>query len=575
MPEPPQHPLSLWRLRGFRSIRDDTVFALGGLNILVGANSAGKSSVLHSLLMVAQTLANPQVDRPLVLNGHLVRLGLADDIVHESGSVELELGFELRPPTDISARGARNAPDIESQKVDASFARSSDNDFEIDKTTAVATPRGEGGVEQLLMERRATADTRTAYVNAGLSVKEAASLAKNFPLPAVDGDAPIGAVGVRAQQFFPSDIWRVANAHDRDIVFLQWAASRYEAQGEDVAQLRHLEIREGTCRFLRNYLQDEVGAAAAAPVRCDGNITLDELIPALSRDARSAIANMNKSPWFLAHRDSLPFLGEVENAGLPPTLGFGLNHARAWFAQNVVHLGPLRAAPQPLYELPLAASERSVGKNGEFTAAVLNAHANTSVVSPDPKTGHARRRPLRTAVNEWVGSLNLLSSVESKESGKLGYELHLKIEGVSRDLDLTTVGVGVSQALPIIVLGLITEPGSLLLFEQPELHLHPDVQASLGDFFLALARTGRQLIVETHSDYLINRLRRRAADDDASDVPDQVRLFFFEREGASSSVQQARIAPNGGMPDWPQGFLDTASREIEEMAHAALRRTKS
>lgn len=82
--------------------------------------------------MVAQTLANPQVDRPLVLNGHLVRLGLADDIVHESGSVELELGFELRPPADVSSPGARKARDVDSQKLDASFIRSSDNDFEID-----------------------------------------------------------------------------------------------------------------------------------------------------------------------------------------------------------------------------------------------------------------------------------------------------------------------------------------------------------------------------------------------------------------------------------------------------------
>jgi len=60
-------PLSSWRLGGFRSIRNSTQFELGGLNIMVGANSAGKSSVLHSLLMVAQTLANPLVERPLVL----------------------------------------------------------------------------------------------------------------------------------------------------------------------------------------------------------------------------------------------------------------------------------------------------------------------------------------------------------------------------------------------------------------------------------------------------------------------------------------------------------------------------
>lgn len=92
-----KHPLSRWSLTGFRSIRDRTDFELGGLNILVGANSAGKSSVLHSILMVAQTLSNPFVDRPLVLNGPLVRLGLADDTVHEQSAKAITLGFEMSP----------------------------------------------------------------------------------------------------------------------------------------------------------------------------------------------------------------------------------------------------------------------------------------------------------------------------------------------------------------------------------------------------------------------------------------------------------------------------------------------
>jgi predicted ATPase len=166
-------------------------------------------------------------------------------------------------------------------------------------------------------------------------------------------------------------------------------------------------------------------------------------------------------------------------------------------------------------------------------------------------------------------ALGLLSGVRSEERGKLGYELRLSVEGVRRPLDLTTVGVGVSQALPIVVLGLISSPGALLLFEQPELHLHPDVQATLGDFFLALVSAGRQLVVETHSEYLINRLRRRAATNPELGVPDAVRLYFFERAGSAAKVQSARIGVGGSMPDWPSGFLDTAAREVRELARGA------
>jgi predicted ATPase len=236
--------------------------------------------------------------------------------------------------------------------------------------------------------------------------------------------------------------------------------------------------------------------------------------------------------------------------------------ARYWFSNSLHHLGPLRAAPQPLYGLPEAASGASVGKNGEYTAAVLNTYGKKISTAPLPEGGTAMLS-LAKAVDRWVNALGLLASVKPVELGKYGFELTVNIEGVERPLDLTTVGVGVSQALPIVVLGLISEPGATLLFEQPELHLHPDVQAALGDFFLALARSGRQLIIETHSEYLINRLRRRQVTDTEPDAADLVRLFFFERAGPSAKVIPTRIGSDGSMPGWPTGFLDTAAREIE------------
>jgi predicted ATPase len=287
----------------------------------------------------------------------------------------------------------------------------------------------------------------------------------------------------------------------------------------------------------------------------------------LSEEATEALESPAFQSYLEEHRGELDFRGVVDRRDLPTSIEAALEYARRWFQSRVRHLGPLRAEPQPLHGLPEAASGTSVGRSGEYTAAVLSAHRNRLIVSPDPTGSGSRELRLQDAVNEWMASMQLLSSVHAEERGKLGYELHLSVEGVRRDLDLTTVGVGVSQALPVVVLGLITPPGSLLLFEQPELHLHPDVQASLGDFFLALARSGRQLVVETHSEYLVNRLRRRAATDPSLGAERLTRLFFFERTGDSSDVRAVRIGAGGTMPGWPRGFLDTAAREIEAMAH--------
>jgi predicted ATPase len=561
---PKRYPLSSWRLGGFRSIKDSTTFELGGLNILVGANSAGKSSVLHSLLMVAQTLANPLVDRPLVLNGHLVRLGLADDIIHETKEVGLHIGFDLIPTVDFAAPGVQRL-DFDRLTVSANFVPTTANDFEVSETQVTSISNDEE--EALAMRRRDRVEARQAFTDAGLATQLIGRWVETNLL-AVEGTVPERCVGVQRRQFLPAEIWRIVNTYERELELLRWAVTRYQL--ESGGTVRHplpvFNISSPTREFFRSYIEDTLGSDAAASVPAEGSLTTDQFVPQLSEDVLAALGAFVGSPWYMQHKQGMPFEGAGESAGLPGSITAGLDYARRWFAENLLHIGPLRAAPQPLYELPLAASATSVGRNGEFTAAVLSAHAKRRVLSPDPGGGPTRQKPLSDAVNEWVSAMDLLSSVHSKDRGKLGYELHLVIEGVSRDLDLTTVGVGVSQALPIIVLGLLAQPGSLLLFEQPELHLHPDVQASLGDFFLALAGTGRQLIVETHSEYLVNRLRRRAAADPDSDVPEQTRLFFFERQGSSSSVQAARIGPGGLMSGWPRGFLDTASREIEAIA---------
>lgn len=376
---------------------------------------------------------------------------------------------------------------------------------------------------------------------------------------------------MRNRQFLPQGLSVVVNEYEREAerliehYFHWWSLKR----GGSPPAVEHERVSAPVRRLLRSYLMGELGEAAADLIPRHGPLTVGSLLAIQDVEVVRHLRNLTRSPWFIEHADQLEFRGAVGTADLPSAIDSGLDYARQWFATRVQHLGPLRADPQPLYGLPEAASGTSVGRAGEYTAAVLSAHASRVVHSPNPGGGPSRDLPLSAAVDEWMKALGLLAGVRSQERGKLGYELQLNVEGVRRPLDLTTVGVGVSQALPIVVLGLVSSPGALLLFEQPELHLHPDVQATLGDFFLALVRSGRQLVVETHSEYLINRLRRRAATDPELNVPDVVRLYFFERARAASKIQAARIGPGGRMNDWPRGFLDTAAREVRELARGA------
>jgi predicted ATPase len=240
----------------------------------------------------------------------------------------------------------------------------------------------------------------------------------------------------------------------------------------------------------------------------------------------------------------------------------------------VKYLGPLRDEPKPVYPLAGATDPKDVGYRGEHTAAVLELHKNT-VVKYVPSEqfceGQPTTRPslgtLHKSVLDWLQYMGIVSDVRTFERGSLGHELHVSTPGGSVFHDLTHVGVGVSQVLPILVLSLLAESGSVLIFEQPELHLHPRVQTRLADFFVSMTTLGKQCIVETHSEYLINQLRYRAAVSHDDAISKSVIMYFVEKQGPSSKYRTIRINRFGVIEDWPKGFFD----ENEENASRILR----
>jgi hypothetical protein len=182
---------------------------------------------------------------------------------------------------------------------------------------------------------------------------------------------------------------------------------------------------------------------------------------------------------------------------------------------------------------------------------------------------------LKEAVNRWAGALGLAREISTFDKGRVGLELELLDFQTGESRDLTNVGVGVSQALPVIVMCLLAQPGELVLLEQPELHLHPAPQQVLGDFLLGLVDTGRQVIVETHSEYLINRLRLRMAEDEYGTVTEAVQLLYARRTNGETRFEAMRANRFGTFEDWPEGFFDQAPRESEAILRAAAQKRRS
>ena len=124
----------------------------------------------------------------------------------------------------------------------------------------------------------------------------------------------------------------------------------------------------------------------------------------------------------------------------------------------------------------------------------------------------------------------------------------------------TNVGFGLSYVLPILVNGLIAQKGCLVIVENPEAHLHPMGQSNIGKFLAKIANTGVQVIIETHSEHVINGIRLAALE--GSIIHDRVQVNFFDREEKSVRVVPIKLNEKADLTDWPLGFFDQQEKDL-------------
>ncbi len=189
---------------------------------------------------------------------------------------------------------------------------------------------------------------------------------------------------------------------------------------------------------------------------------------------------------------------------------------------------------------------------------------------------HRSQRPwkaLHRALEEFGRSSGLFDEMRVRRLGKTSsepFQIQVRKSGSARLKgpwrNLTDVGYGVSQVLPVIAELLRSDAPNMFLLQQPEVHLHPSAQAALGSLFCTVAAQGRQLIVETHGDHLIDRVRMDVRDGTTGLNPEDVSLLFFERGELEVRIHSLRIDEAGNVLDAPPGyrqfFLEETNRSI-------------
>jgi len=249
---------------------------------------------------------------------------------------------------------------------------------------------------------------------------------------------------------------------------------------------------------------------------------------------------------------------------------------------NLKYLGPLREKPQRKYskrQLPID----DIGIMGENAILLLekNWEEDVEFVSlPEDKnkvvswkdiSASVKKMKLSQAINESLRWLDMqeLQVKATSESVRADFStLSQKETWVT----IADVGFGISQILPVLTMGLLSDKDSIIIFEQPEIHLHPKAQARLAELFICFASIGKRIIIETHSDHLINRMRRIIAEDLSNELKDEVRIIFVQQcdDGKGAMLEELQVDKDGRIKNWPPGFLDNTAEESKAIVKASI-----
>jgi predicted ATPase len=214
-----------------------------------------------------------------------------------------------------------------------------------------------------------------------------------------------------------------------------------------------------------------------------------------------------------------------------------------------------------------AASSLGVGVRGEYTAQVLAASERLEVrlELQHPET-HSRGSVITLGKQLEMWTTDIIRPIEVQAEwfpNSVSTTLRFKAPGVRTDwMKPSNVGFGLSYGLPVILAALVAPVGGLFLIENPEAHLHPAGQSRLGAFLARLAGSGVQVVVETHSDHVINGMRAAVASDRTVDADDVVLLFLSDPDREGGPVEVIHVTPRGGLDYWPAGFFDQSEVDL-------------
>jgi len=536
---------------GFKNYK---AFASGELafkpiTILLGANSVGKSSIIQLILMLLQSATDKADLSALKTNGEIVSLGnIANLFRNRNTAKPIELSIELDDTYTYWLRrnllesiykrlqieyrklermgDDRISQELKGRNFNSYIAESESNFKKI--CDLMDEAYGSFNYSYLLFEADNFETWKKEY------------LISYQILNRIIREVPSSSSRLRCRVELG---YNAANRNKTNILYISRLS--IETIPDDIAspkfaQLLGLQVGKPLSHPTVELTSDVLNAAQIAEINEEFHKFRKQIIPNVRRNIFS---------YFTPELDSdILFTPIVQQLPLPlkytmQILQFALQSVEQEFEIGKInYVSPLRAYPKRYYYLDKTKTPKSLDTlNGDSIAEVLKNNSK-----------------LKDKVNAWLQHFQIAIDVHIIEEA-----IHkLKVQQNKLELDITDVGFGISQILPVIVQGFFTPAGSLTMIEQPEMHLHPKMQADLADLFIDIALPQqpnqeersfqKYLLIETHSEYLLKRLRRRIADKTIS--ADDVAIYYIEQKESNQSTISAIDIGRTGLFEWPEEF---------------------
>lgn len=543
----------------FKSFKD-LEFDFKNINIILGPNNSGKSNILRLLLLLKQTFTS-NLQSPLILNGNIFNLGSFKDITYRflGGPLKIKIllselyksdfyisfdavfdefikDAKLRIEFEYSFNLETKKIIIQSLRMDNPKKKMKYLDFDINTNEIIIRNTSFNNIISnfnsiltrildILNSLPSFEFTSPKVLFKGIStIAKKSNLELKYPniVPIIDSFIAYFSKLISNEKKITIDF----NSKFPTINFAFNSFSREFSHFQDFIRYIYNQTRR---KNLRKYLNNE-------------NIDIIENV------IGDLYGTYRRLKDFENYLDNI--IGTFEN--LKDNIDLNFN--------QLYYIGPLRNFPERYYSV-IGETAEDVGFKGEFTPYLIKESIEKESLK---KIFHN--------INSWLNKFEMAKSTNIKQYEEIQEFLSIIFEeyfsGVN--VNLTDMGVGTSQILPIIIEGFFIKENSVLLIEQPEIHLHPKAQATLGDLFIEIAAENKILVIETHSEYLIQRIQRRIAEGIITN--EDVAFYYVEMSEEGSKIQNLIINEDGYIENIPDGFFDEDYKEAYKHIKTVLKK---